>query len=84
MARAITLDQLTVKLSAVTSASDAQAIVNRASRIAGVPSSRPLDVDELTLVLSALSAEGGMIEQLAQAIASADLHQSGPASGSTG
>jgi hypothetical protein len=73
MARAITLDQLMVELSEVTSASDAQAIVNRASRIAGAPSDRPLDVEELILVLSALSAEGGMIEQLAQTIAAAEL-----------
>jgi hypothetical protein len=73
MARAITLDQLTVELSEVTSASDAQAIVNRASRIAGAPSDRPLDVEELIRVLSALSAEGGMIEQLAQTIAAAEL-----------
>jgi hypothetical protein len=74
MARAITLDQLAVELSAVTPASDAQAIVNRAPRIAGVSGSRVLDVDELMLVLSALSAEGGLIEQLAQTIAAAELH----------
>lgn len=73
MARAITLDQLKVELSAVTSASDARAVVNRASRIAGVPSNRPLDVNELMLVLSALSAEGGMIQDIAQGIAAAAL-----------
>lgn len=73
MARAITLDQLKIELSAVTSASDARAVVNRASRIAGVPNNRPLDVNELMLVLSALSAEGGMIQDIAQGIAAAAL-----------
>lgn len=73
MARAITLEQLKIELSAVTSASDARAVVNRASRIAGVPDNRPLDVKELMLVLSALSAEGGMIQDVAQTIATAAL-----------
>lgn len=73
MARAITLEQLKIELSAVTSASDARAVVNRASRIAGVPDNRPLDVKELMLVLSALSAEGGMIQDVAQTIAAAAL-----------
>lgn len=73
MARAITLEQLKIELSAVTSASDARAVVNRASRIAGVPNNRPLDVNELMLVLSALSAEGGMIQDVAQTIAAAAL-----------
>lgn len=73
MARAITLEQLKIELSAVTSASDARAVVNRASRIAGVPDNRPLDVNELMLVLSALSAEGGMIQDVAQTIAAAAL-----------
>ena len=73
MARAITLEQLKIELSAVTSASDARAVVNRASRIAGVPNNRPLDVSELMLVLSALSAEGGMIQDVAQTIAAAAL-----------
>ncbi len=73
MARAITLDRLKIELSAVTSRSDARAIVNRASRIAGVPGNRPLDIDELMLVLAALSAEGGMIQTVAQSIATAAL-----------
>ncbi len=73
MARAITLDQLKVQLSTVTSASDARAVVNRASRIAGVAKNRPLDVKELMLVLSALSAEGGMIHEIAQSIAAEAL-----------
>ncbi len=73
MARAITLEQLKIELSAVTSASDARAVVNRASRIVGVPDNRPLDMKELMLVLSALSAEGGMIQDVAQTIAAAAL-----------
>jgi hypothetical protein len=73
MARALTLDHLKAQLSTVISASDARALVNRLSRIAGVPDNRPLGADELTLVLSALSAEGGMIEQIAQTIAAAEL-----------
>lgn len=73
MARAITLDQLMIELGAVTSESDARAVVNRASRIAGTPDNRPLGVQELLRVCQALTAEGGMIQEVAETIATRAL-----------
>ncbi len=73
MARMLTLDQLMLELEAVTSESDARAVVNRASRIAGAPDHRPLAVQELLRVCQALTAEGGMIQQVAETIATRAL-----------
>ena len=69
MTHALTLDQLATEIGTVTSSSDARAVVNRASRIAAVPDNRPLEVQELLRVCQALAAEGGMIQQVAEAIA---------------
>lgn len=73
MARMLTLDQLALQLAGVTSTSDARAVVNRASRIAGVPDNRALNEFELLKVCQALTAEGGVIQQVAESIATRAL-----------
>jgi hypothetical protein len=69
----LTADDLLAHLGAVTTDSDAKALVRRAVRIAGVPADRPLDIDELLRVCEALASEGGMIQQIAELIASRAL-----------
>lgn len=73
MQRARTIDDLTRDLGRLTSLADARAILNRAARVAGVPSDRALDTRQLVLVCSALAAEGGSIQALAEEIASASM-----------
>lgn len=68
-------DQLQQELNAVTSRSDARAMISRAARVAGVSTDRPLEVRELLLVCEALAAEGGAIQQLAETIAMRALRQ---------
>jgi len=65
----MTLDELQAELGTVTSRADARAVLNRAARVAGVGTDRPLAMEELLLVLEALAAEGGMVQQLAETIA---------------
>ena len=77
MEQAITIDELTAEVRAVTSASDARAIVNRASRIAGVAGNRPLALRELLLVCEALAAEGGLVQQVAELVAGRALRPEG-------
>lgn len=62
-------DDVLTALCRVTSASDARALVSRASRVAGVPHNRALATQELLLVCEALAAEGGMIQIVAEEIA---------------
>ena len=64
-----TIDQLTRDLCSVTSRADAQALLNRASRVAGVPQNRHLRLGELRIVCDALAAEGGSIQYVANQIA---------------
>jgi len=64
-----TIDQLARDLSTVTSRADARAMVNRASRVAGVPHDRRLLMGELRLVCATLAAEGGSIEHVVHQIA---------------
>ncbi len=73
MARSLTLDELVTEIGMVTSASDARAVVNRASRIAEAPDNRPLEVRELLRVCQALAAEGGIVQQVANLIATPAL-----------
>lgn len=73
MAKLLTADDLLAHLGSVTTDSDAKALVRRAARIAGVPADRPLDIDELLRVCEALASEGGMIQQVAELIASRAL-----------
>lgn len=73
MVRALTIEELTAEIRAVTSSSDARAVVNRASRVAGVPHNRALERQELLRVCAALAAEGGLIQEIAEAIASRAL-----------
>jgi len=73
MDAALTLDHLAAEIRTVTSQSDARALVNRASRVAGVPHDRALELRELLLVCSALAAEGGLIQQIAESIATRAL-----------
>ena len=64
-----TIDQLARDLCTVTSRADALALVNRASRVTGVPNDRRLRIGELRLVCDALAAEGGSIRYVANQIA---------------
>lgn len=73
MQRARTIDDLTREVGRLTSPSDARALLNRAARLAGVPNDRRLDTQELVLVCTALAAEGGSIQALAEEIASASI-----------
>lgn len=73
MAHTLTINDLATELGTVTSAADARAVVNRASRVAGVRSDRPLEMRELLRVCEALAAEGGMIQQMAEMIATRAL-----------
>lgn len=65
----LTIEQLAAELGLVTSGSDARAVLNRASRVAGVPQDRVLQREELLRVCAALAAEGGMIQEIAESIA---------------
>lgn len=65
----VTLDSLLEELCAITALSDARALVRRAARVADVPVDRELRAQELLLVCAALAAEGGQVQQLAEAIA---------------
>jgi hypothetical protein len=76
--QAITIEDLATELGAITSRSDARAILNRASRVAGVSSHRPLDLRELLMVCQALAAEGGLVHELAERIASRTLGDEEP------
>ena len=69
MEPSITIEELAAEIGAVTSASDARALLNRAQRIAGVRKDRPLRVQELLHVCEALAAEGGVVQQIAELIA---------------
>ncbi len=73
MQRARTIDDLTRELERLTSLADARALLNRASRLAGVATDRALDTRQLVLVCTALAAEGGSIQALAEEIASASM-----------
>ncbi len=68
-----TLDDLHHALGAATSRGDARAAVRRAARIVGVRTHDELDLHELVRLCSALSAEGGVIQQVAEEIASEAL-----------
>ncbi|RLT43333.1 MAG: hypothetical protein DWI58_04300 [Chloroflexi bacterium] len=69
----LTTDDLLIELCGVTSRSDARAMISRAARIAGVPTGRTLEMRELLMVCEALAAEGGVIQQMAEAVATRAL-----------
>ncbi len=69
----LTTDDLLAELGDVTSRSDARAMISRAARVAGVPTGRPLAIRDLLMVCEALAAEGGAIQQLAEAVATRAL-----------
>ncbi len=73
MNRVLSIDELTAEIGTVTSGPDARAVVNRASRVAGVPHDRPLEALELLQVCEALAVEGGLIQEIAELIASRTL-----------
>lgn len=72
-----TLEDLQRALSATTSHGNARTVVRRAARIVGLGSRKRLDLHELVRVCSALSAEGGAIQRVAEKIASDALHEEG-------
>lgn len=65
-----TLDDLQQVLSAATSRGNARAAVRRAVRVVDVDAEAKLDLHDLVRVCSALSAEGGAIQRVAEEIAS--------------
>ncbi|MFA7249913.1 MAG: hypothetical protein WC273_09825 [Dehalococcoidia bacterium] len=69
----LTTDDLLAELGGVASRSDARAMISRAARVAGVPTGRPLEMRELLMVCEALAAEGGAIQQTAEAVATRAL-----------
>lgn len=73
MYHSMTVDDLACELAAVTSVSDARAVINRAARVAGIPSDRTLQVDELLRICEAVAAEGGLVQEIAELIASRSL-----------
>lgn len=77
MSRPLTTDDLVRELRRVTSAADARAMVNRASRVAGVAPGRALGVTEVGLVCRALAEEGGRVQALVEQIARTAATESG-------
>ncbi len=75
-----TIDDLTRELGRVTSRADARALLNRAARVAGVAPDRALDLKQLLMVCTALAAEGGSIQAVAEQIATASLITARPQS----
>lgn len=73
MQKSLTAEQLINEIGTVTSRSDARAVVNRAVRVANVPTNRPLQMQELLLVCEALAAEGGLVQEIAEVLASRAL-----------
>lgn len=69
MSEALTARDLANELLTVTSSSDARAVVNRATRIVGVPDDRPLQMRELLQMCEAMAAEGGLVQEVAELIA---------------
>jgi hypothetical protein len=69
-----TLDDLHRVLSTATSGGNARAAVRRAARIVDINANAELDLHDLVRVCSALSAEGGAIQRVAEEIASDALH----------
>lgn len=64
-----TLADVQGALGEVATRGEAKAAVRRAARIVGVERDRPLELRELIRICSALAAEGGSIQQLAEEIA---------------
>ena len=75
MYQAMSAEELARELAAVTSRNDARAVINRAARAAGVPVDRPLQMAELLRVCEAVAAEGGLVQELAEMIASRSLDE---------
>ena len=76
MYQAMSADELARELGAVTSGNDARAVVSRAARVAGVPMERPLQMAELLRVCEAVAAEGGLVQEIAEMVASRSLDDS--------
>ncbi|MCC6236897.1 MAG: hypothetical protein IT299_04900 [Dehalococcoidia bacterium] len=78
MQYARTMDDLARELARVTSAADAQALINRAARRLGVAPERPLDLSEMLIVCHALAEEGGTIQAIAEQVAATSIERLGP------
>ena len=65
----ITLVDVQGVLGTVATRGAAKAAVRRAARIVGVERDQPLELSDLIRICSALAAEGGPIQQLAEEIA---------------
>lgn len=64
-----TLSDVQGALGAVASSREARVAVRRAAKIVGVEANQPLELRELVRICSALAAEGGVIQQMAEEIA---------------
>ncbi len=64
-----TLAEVQGALGAVASRGEAKAAIRRAAKLIGVSGGEPLGIRELVRLCSALAAEGGAIQQLAEQIA---------------
>jgi hypothetical protein len=64
-----TLADVQGALGAITSDRQARAVIRRAAKIIGIKRDQPLGLHELIRLCSALAAEGGEIQQLAEEIA---------------
>lgn len=64
-----TTEDLLREFGAVVPASDARALLRRASRVAGVRRGTALETGDLLLVLEAMGAEGGHVQRLAEDLA---------------
>lgn len=62
-------DDVLRELTSVVSTSDARAVIGRASRVARVRRGADLEPGEVLVLLTALAAEGGVIQQLAEEMA---------------
>ena len=61
------------RLSTVTSKTDASVMLSRAMMVAGVDEAQNLDNESLLRICKALSGEGGLVQRIAEQIATATL-----------
>ncbi len=66
-------DELLVRLSVFTGEGRARRMLRRAARLAGVLDITALSEDDLLRICAALSAEGGVVQQIAEEVARASL-----------
>ena len=73
MYQAMSAEELARELEAAASGNDAHEVIHRAARVVGVPVDRPLQIDEFLSVCEAVAAEGALVQEFAEMIASRSL-----------